>query len=130
MEDKIMAEKKVTQTENKEIKPIILKDETNGDVFVLEFDRASVKFAEARGFRVNSLDEGLNMSTLEDLFFYAFRKHQPNKSKADTDKILYDKLKGMPEGMLERLVELFLLPFNTLVQTEETAKNSTMTVEF
>jgi hypothetical protein len=130
MEDKIMAEKKVTQTENKEIKPIILKDETNGDVFVLEFDRASVKFAEARGFRVNSLDEGLNMSTIEELFFCAFRKHQPNKSKADTDKILYDKLKGMPEGMLERLVELFLLPFNTLVQTEETAKNSTMTVEF
>ena len=121
---------KATQTETKEVKPIILKDETNGDVFVLEFDRASVKFAEARGFKIGSLDAGMSMSIIEDLFFYAFRKHQPNKSKADTDKILYDKLHGMPEGMLERLVDLFLLPFNTLVQTEESAKNSTMTAEF
>ena len=72
----------------------------------------------------------MSISALEELFFYAFRKHQPNKSKADTDKILYDKLHGMPEGMIERLVELYLLPFNTLVQTEDEAKNSTMTVEF
>lgn len=125
-----MAEKKNIGTEDKQIKPIVLKDETNGDVFVLEFDRASIKFAEARGFKINTLDEGLSISALEELFFYAFRKHQPNKSKADTDKILYDKLHGMPDGMIERLVELYLLPFNTLVQSGEEAKNSTMTVEF
>lgn len=125
-----MAEKKTTSTEEKQIKPIVLKDEINGDVFVLEFDRASVKFAESRGFKVNTLDEGLSISALEELFFYAFRKHQPNKSKADTDKILYDKLHGMPEGMIERLVELYLFPFNSLVQKEEEAKNSTMTVDF
>lgn len=125
-----MAEKKVTKVEDKQIKPIILKDETNGDIFVLEFDRATVKFAESRGFKINALDEGLSMSTIEELFFYAFRKHQPNKSKADTDKILYEKLHGMPEGMIERLVELFLYPFNSLMRDEEEAKNSTMTVEF
>lgn len=126
-----MAEKTaVKKTDDKQIKPIILKDDNNGDVFVLEFDRASVKFAEARGFNINSFDNGLNMSAIEELFFYAFRKHQPNKSKADTDKILYEKLKGIPEGMLERLVELYLLPFNTLMQNEDDSKNSTMTVEF
>lgn len=126
-----MAEKTAAKkTEDKQIKPIILKDDNNGDVFVLEFDRASVKFAESRGFNINTFDTGLNMSAIEELFFYAFRKHQPNKSKADTDKILYEKLKGIPEGMLERLVELFLLPFNTLVQNEDDSKNSTMTVEF
>ena len=130
MEEKIMAEKKVTKVEDKQIKPIILKDEINGDIFVLEFDRATVKFAESRGFKINALDEGLSMSTIEELFFYAFRKHQPNKSKADTDKILYEKLHGMPEGMIERLVELFLYPFNSLMRDEEEAKNSTMTVEF
>lgn len=125
-----MAEKKVTKVEDKQIKPIILKDETNGDIFVLEFDRATVKLAESRGFKINSLEEGLSISAIEELFFYAFRMHQPNKSRADTDKILYEKLHGMPEGMLERLVDLFVLPFNSLVQDEETAKNSTMTVEF
>jgi hypothetical protein len=130
MEEKIMAEKKITKTEDKQIKPIILKDDNNGDVFVLEFDRATVKFAEARGFDVNTFDKGLSMSAIEELFFYAFRKHQPSKSKADTDNILYNKLHGMPDGMIERLVELYLLPFNSLVQTEEETKNSTMTVEF
>ena len=119
-----------TLVENTEIKPIILKDDNNGDVFVLEFDRATVKFAEARGFNIESLDEGVNLSAIEDLFFYAFRKHQPKLSKADTDKILYEKLKGFQEGMVERLAELYLQPFKALVRTEEEAKNATMTVEF
>ena len=126
-----MAEKKtVTKTDDKQIKPISLKDDNNGDVFVLEFDRATVKFAESRGYKINSLEDGLSISNFEELFFYAFRKHQPKMSKAETDKILYDKLGGMPEGMIERLVELYLLPFNSLVQTEDNVKNSTMTVEF
>ena len=116
--------------EKKELKPIILKDDNNGDVLVLEFDRATVKFAEARGFKISALDDGLSISNIEDLFFYAFRKHQPNKSKADTDKILYDRLGGMPDGMIERLVDLYLLPFKTLVQDEDSVKNATMTVEF
>jgi len=123
-------ETKNTQADDKQIKPIIIKDANNGDVFVLEFNRATVKFAEARGFNINALDNGISMSLIEELFFYAFRMHQPNKSKADTDKILYEKLQGMPEGMIERLVELYLQPFNTLVQTEEVTKNSMVTVEF
>ena len=94
--------------ETKEIKPIILKDESNGEVYVLEFDRASVKFAELKGFKINTLDDGLSLSAIEDLFFYAFRKHQLRMTKADTDKILYEKLGGMPDGMLERLVNLYL----------------------
>lgn len=114
----------------KEVKPIILKDDNNGDVFVLEFDRATIKLAEARGFKIGSLDDGLSLSTIEELFFYSFRMHQPKISRADSDKILYDKLKGMPDGMVERLVELYLLPFNSLLQDGEEAKNSTMTVEF
>ena len=120
----------VKKETTKEIKPIILRDDNNGDVFVLEFDRAVVKFAEARGFKINSLESGLSISAIEELFFYAFRKHQPKLSKADTDNILYNKLHGMPDGMMERLAELYLLPFNTLIQSEEETKNSTMTVEF
>ena len=125
-----MATKTVEAKNAKTVKPITLKDDNNGDVFVLEFDRNTVKFAEARVFKINSLDEGLSISNFEELFFYAFRKHQPKMSKADTDHILYDKLQGMPDGMLERLVELYLLPFNSLIQTGDEAKNPTMTVDF
>ena len=125
-----MAENTVKKTDDKQIKPIILKDDNNGDVFVLEFDRATIKLAESRGFKIGSLDDGLSLSVIEELFFYSFRMHQPKISRADSDKILYDKLKGMPDGMVERLVELYLLPFNSLLQDGEEAKNSTMTVEF
>lgn len=123
-----MAEKKNTQaTEKKEIKPIVLKD-SNGEVYVLEFDRASVKFAEQRGFDTGA--ESLTITGMEELFFYAFRKHHPKLSKADTDKILYEKLHGFPKGMVDRLAELFALPYEALVQTEEASKNATMTAEF
>ena len=125
-----MANVKAVKTEDKQIKPIILKDESNGDVFVLEFSRDSVSFAESRGFKIAELDEGVVVTTTEELFFYAFRMHHPNMSKADTDKILYDKLKGLPDGMIGRLVDLYTVPIKSLRQTEESAKNSTMTVEF
>ena len=82
------------------------------------------------GFKISAFDEGVVVSTTEELFFYAFRMHHPNKSKADTDKILYEKLKGLPTGMLERLIDLYVLPINALKQDDEEAKNSTMTVEF
>ena len=125
-----MAEKKTVKPTDTAIKPIILKDESNGDIFVLEFNRDTVKYAEQRGFRIGGLDEGVVVSTTEELFFYAFRMHHPNKSRADTDKILYEKLKGLPKGMLERLIDLYVLPISSLKQEEEEAKNSTMTVDF
>jgi hypothetical protein len=112
------------------VKPIILRDEKTGDCFVLEFNRTSIKFAESRGFNISDIEKsGVNMTLIEELFFYAFRMHHPEKTKADTDKIMYEKLCGLPEKMLERLIELYAIPLNTLVQTEESAKNATMTVE-
>lgn len=122
-----MAEKKNTAA-NKAVKPITLRDD-RGNIYVLEFNRSSIKFAEARGFKVQALEEGVSLSGIEELFFYSFRMHQPEVSKAETDKILYDELGGLREGMLERLVELYLAPFNTLITTEDSTKNSKMTVE-
>lgn len=126
-----MAEKKtntVTPSKNT-IKPIVLRDDC-GNVYVLEYSRDSIKFAEARGFKAQALEDGISISNMEDLFFYAFRMHHPNMSKANTDHILYDKLGGFPDGMLERLAELYMVPFNTLLQDGDKAKNSKMTVEF
>ena len=126
-----MAEKKNNvATSDEVLKPVILKDNTNNDVYVLEFNRDSVKFAEARGFDINQFSSKVMLSAIEELFFYAFRMHQPKMSKADTDKILYEKLGGVPEGLVERLAQLYLVPFNTLIRSEESAKNSKMTVDF
>jgi len=131
MEDMIMAEKKtVNKDGSRNVKPIRLHDSVTGDIYVLEFNRETVKYAEDRGFRVNALDEGAIVSATEELFWYAFKMHHPNISRAETDKILYDKLKGLPKGMMERLVDLYLEPVYTLGQSEEDAKNATMTAEF
>ena len=130
MEEMIMASNaKAKEAEKTAVKPIVLRDDV-GNVYVLEFNRDTIKFAEARGFKVQVLEDGVSMSAIEELFFYAFRMHHPNMSKANTDKILYEDLGGLHEGMLERLVELFLTPFNTLIATSEDAvKNSKMTVD-
>lgn len=130
-----MATKRQTETVEtpsvENVKPIILKDDKNGDIFVLEFNRSSVKFAESRGFNLAAFEStGVSISMIEELFFYSFRMHHPEKTRAETDKILYEKLCGLPEKMLERLIELYAIPLNTLVQTEDSAKNATMTVEF
>lgn len=129
---KIMA--KNTTSANTEVekilKPIQIKSKDNASEFyLLEFNRESIKFAEARGFKVQALEDGVSFSAIEDIFFYSFRMHQPNMSKAQTDKILYEDLGGMPEGVLERLVGLYLAPFETLVQNEDKGKNARLTVE-
>jgi len=116
-----------TNENSKSVRPITLESE-NGEVYVLEFNRASIKYAEAQGFDVQSLEKGVNMSGIEDLFHYSFRMHQPRMQKNQTDKILYEDLGGLRDGMLERLVELYLLPFNTLVASDGSEKNSKMTV--
>ena len=115
--------------DNELVQPIKILDKEGNLKYLLDFNRASVKYAEMRGFKLDNM-EGLSMSAMEDLFHYSFRAHQPKMTKAETDKILYDELHGFKEGMIERLVELYLQPFNTLMQAEDTAKNSTMTVEF
>lgn len=126
-----MAEKKNNAVENDEVlKPVVITDQTTNAIYVLEFNRDSVKFAEQRGFDINQFGSKVMLSAIEELFFYSFRMHQPKMSKADTDKILYEKLGGVPEGLVERLAQLYLVPFNTLLRNEESIKNSKMTVDF
>lgn len=112
-----------------EIRPIILTNEETNEKYELTFTRESVKFAEFRGFNIEDVDAH-PMTRIPELFYFAFRAKHKNISREKTDKILFDELKGMPEGMLNRLVELYTAPFRAFSQTEEDAKNSHMTVEF
>lgn len=110
------------------VNPIILRDNENGNVYTLEFNRDSVRFAENRGFDINDVAR-FPMTKLPELFFYAFRMHHKNVSREKTDRILFDDLGGMPEGMAERLGVLYSAPFEALAG-KENEKNGKMTVEF
>lgn len=111
-----------------EVKPITLTNTENGDKFVLEFNRESVKFAESKGFSIANV-ENSPMSALPDLFYYAFRMHHRNINRMQTDKILFEDLGGMSDALIERLGQLYAKPFDDLIQSEDNAKNSKMSVE-
>ena len=120
-----MASKEINET----VKPIILTDNESGTVYTLEFDRDSVRFAEARGFDISDVGK-YPMTKLPELFFYAFRMHHKNVSREKTDRIFFDDLGGMPDGMAERLGALYSEPFEALTSSgEKKGKNSKFTVE-
>lgn len=113
---------------NEEIRPIVLKDNDTGMEYTLEFNRDSVKFAEARGFSIDKVSDQ-PMTFIPDLFYYAFRMHHKNISREKTDRILFEDLGGVPDGMLERLGQLWAIPYEALTQ-DENRKNAKMTVIF
>lgn len=110
------------------IKPIVIK--SKDEEYTLEFNRESIKFAEARGFKVEDVSN-YPMTKLPELFFYAFRMHHKNVARDKTDNILFEELGGIPEGLLERLAELYMQPFEalTIVEDGEERKNSKWSVE-
>lgn len=113
------------------VKPIIITDEEKNIEYTLEFNRESVKFAESRGFKFDEVAD-FPMTKVPELFFYAFRMHHKNIARNQTDKILFEDLGGIPNGMIERLAELYQAPFEALTVLEEgeETKNPKMTVTF
>jgi len=115
---------------NEQVKPIIIHDTENAIDYTLEFNRESIRFAEARGFDIDDVSK-YPMSKLPELFYYAFRMHHKNVSREKTDRILFDELGGMPNGMAERLGALYAAPFEALTNADGSkTKNAKMTVEF
>lgn len=110
------------------VKPIIIKSDT--EEYTLEFNRESIKFAEMRGFKIEDVSS-FPMTKVPELFFYAFRMHHKNISREKTDKLLFEELGGIPEGLIERLGELYAQPFEALniVEEGEERKNSKWAVE-
>lgn len=111
-----------------ELKPIVLRDEDDGRVYTLRFTRATVKKMEQNGFNMNEVSS-MPMTRVPELFYGAFLADQPFIKKKDTDTILFDKLGGMSDKMMERLGELYAEPFNTLVNGDNTENPQRMTVE-
>ena len=121
--------KETNENVSERVNPIIIRNEDTGDEYTLEFNRESIRFAEQRGFDIADVGK-FPMTKLPELFFYAFRMHHRNVSREKTDRILFDDLGGMPDGLAERLGALYSAPFEALSNDNGKAKNSKMTVEF
>ena len=119
-----------TKEVNEQVKPIIIHDPDNKRDYTLEFNRDSIRFAEARGFDIDDVGK-FPMTKIPELFFYAFRMHHPNVSREKTDRILFDELGGLPEGVAERLGALYSVPYEALNGKNKEGKkgNPMMTVE-
>ena len=113
---------------NEQVKPIIIHDTENSIDYTLEFNRESVKFAEARGFDIDDVGK-YPLTKIPELFYYAFRMHHKNVSREKTDRILFDELGGLPKGAIERLGALYAVPFEALNSEDNKAKNPKVTVE-
>lgn len=111
------------------IKPITITDNDTNTEYTLEFNRESIKFAESKGFVFEDVAH-YPMSKIPEFFYYAFRMHHKNIARNQTDAIL-DKMNGIPEGLLERLTELYAVPFESLAILEEgeERKNSPIAID-
>lgn len=115
-------------TEKKNVNPILLTDPDSGDTYTLEFSRDSVRFAENRGFKIDELTV-FPQTNIPALFFYAFRKNHKWVSREKTNALL-DELGGLTASEIGRLAELYNLPNESLIITEEGGrKNSRLTLE-
>ena len=107
------------------VQSIKLTDKDTGEVYELDFNRESVKFAEARDFTLNTIQD-FPSTRIPELFYYAFRMHHKNMAKNQTDKLL-EKLGGLPGNVLGRLCDLYNQAGLTgVVATEEEAAKNEM----
>lgn len=110
------------------VKPLILRDTETGEKYTLEFSRETVRWAERRGFKYADVSD-YPMTGVYDIFWYAFRMHHPGIDRRKTDKIIDDwgGIENIPDGVLERIGELYSAPFSTMRDENNPPK---VTVEF
>lgn len=109
------------------VKPIELTDNETGKKYTLEFNRDVVRRIERNGFSLSECEKF--PSQLGDLFYYSFWMHHEREiTRKKADEFL-DSLGGIvsaPDGLWERLGELYTQTYSTL--SDE--KNGRMTVSF
>jgi hypothetical protein len=115
------------------VQPIVITIVETGKRYELDFSRDTVRFCEARKFKIAEAID-FPATHVPDLFFYSFRKNHKNVSKAETDKILEKELKGLDGAFLERLGSLYNQAATSLVlriddDEDEESKNARVTVE-
>ena len=111
------------------VNPMMLTDNNNGNTYELDFSRDSIRFAEARGFEVDTVLK-FPATKIPELFYYSFRKNHRHMAKNQTDALL-DKMGGLTTPMLERLLQLYNKAALThiIAVEEDMVKNASVTVE-
>ncbi len=112
------------------VNPIKVKDLETNHTYILDFNRETVEFAEARGFSWDAV--GDRPATLIPLIWWvAFRRYDPRISRDKTDKLLEAK-GGIKPKEVKRLKDLYdqcLAPLIADDDAEDDAKNAKVTVE-
>jgi hypothetical protein len=109
-----------------DVKPVILTFE-DGETYTLEFSKNSVVRAEELGYLEEELTVKPNkMGRL--LFHCAFLMHHPKMTMEDTDKILYEDLGGFTDELAARLILLYDLQSNKLMNSGDAPKNPRLKV--
>lgn len=111
------------------VQPARVNDNKSGVTYELDFNRESVKFAEARGFKIDELT-AFPATKIPELFFYAFRKNHKNVARSQTDALL-ERMGGLTTSLLERLIQIYNQAALThvIATDEDAAKNAGVTVE-
>lgn len=117
-------------TINDKVNPIKITDKETNHVYILDFDRESIKFAESQGFDWH-LMRSQTITMTELLWYCAFRRYDKKISREKAVSMLY-ALGGMREAWMDRLTDLWLQGMESLVAdesvSEDDAKNAKMTV--
>lgn len=125
-----MSEKIITTGDNTfvsdRVPSAFVTDKRTGTRYELDYNRESVRFAEARGFKLDEIGD-YPQTVIPNLFYYAFRMHHRKVSKEFTDRFL-DEAGGLSEAMLERLIKLYAQArsSNVIRDEEDSGKNSVM----
>lgn len=115
------------------VNPIKITDKETNKIYTLDFTRATVKFAEDRGFDWDDVGSK-PASLIELIWFTAFRRYHSKMSMAETTAML-EKLGGMKQSWLIRLRDLYNQALSTLIadpdaeEDEDNEKNASLTVE-
>lgn len=111
------------------INPARITDHETGDVYELDFNRESIRFAERNGFKLDEVTV-YPVTRISELFYYAFRKNHRKVARDKTDKLI-ERWGGLPEKLLARLVDLYnqAATFNVVQVDEDAEKNTSLTLE-
>ena len=116
----------MAKTVENRVNPMRITDPDTGDVYVLEFSREAVQFAERRGFKIMGVQDNPETG-IADLFFYAFRKNHRHVARGKTARML-EELGGLLPAEVSRLQELYSAAITSL-NVEGERKNARLRVE-
>lgn len=108
---------------SEKVRPLVIADPDAGKEYTLEFNRRTVMKAEQAGLDINQI-ESKSMTMITLLFWGAFQMHHPYMTKEMTDKILFEGLGGLDDEELKRLGDLYAVPLQTLISSEEDQKQN------